>query len=295
MKKKNQIRVIRELYEKGSNLMEYLRIPNQNLNTPESIMISYDFQAGSYTKIAEQNYEYFELYTDSIIKVFNELGNYKSIMEVGVGEATILTPVFRKLSLFQQDISALGFDISWSRVHYARKHSALYNFKLFTADLFNIPIKDNSIDIVYTSHSLEPNGGREQDALKELVRVASKYVVLLEPSYEHANAEGRQRMEKHGYIRNIEEHAKKIGLNVIEHRLFDHSINPLNPTALTIIQKKEEGEAGSINLVCPITKSELIFDRGVLYSEESLMAYPVIDHIPCLLEENGILASRFKD
>jgi ubiquinone/menaquinone biosynthesis C-methylase UbiE len=32
---------------------------------------------------------------------------------------------------------------------------------LVVADLFHIPFADNSVDVVYTSHSLEPNGGRE--------------------------------------------------------------------------------------------------------------------------------------
>lgn len=84
----------------------------------------------------------------------------------------------------------LGFDLSWSRLKFAKEFLKDHNnerFKLFTANLFEIPLLDNSVDIVYTSHSIEPNGGQEEKALKELYRIANKYVVLLEPSFELGN------------------------------------------------------------------------------------------------------------
>ncbi|CAM5272174.1 Methyltransferase domain-containing protein OS=Lysinibacillus sphaericus OX=1421 GN=LS41612_21290 PE=4 SV=1 [Lysinibacillus sphaericus] len=66
-----------------------------------------------------------------------------------------------------------------------------------------MPLANNSIDLVYTVHALEPNGGKELEALKELYRVASKYVVLVEPYYEGANSEAKERMDRLGYIKGI--------------------------------------------------------------------------------------------
>lgn len=66
------------------------------------------------------------------------------------------------------------------------------------ADLFDIPLKDASVDVVYTSHSHEPNGGLEEDAIRELMRIARRAVILVEPIYELANSEAQSRMRTHG-------------------------------------------------------------------------------------------------
>ena len=44
--KKNMLKRIKEVYENGGNIMEYLR--SGNGNSVEDILISYDFQAGTY-------------------------------------------------------------------------------------------------------------------------------------------------------------------------------------------------------------------------------------------------------
>ena len=257
------------------------------------ILISYDFQAGSYIQGFSKNQEYNDKYCKTLSKIIDKIGNVESIIEVGVGDATTLNTVIRNLENKPSDI--LGFDISWSRLKFAKellKDIKLDSVKLFTANLFEIPLLDNSIDVVYTSHSIEPNGGKEEEALKELYRITNKYLILLEPSFEHANDEGKARMKKNGYVTKLHATAKKLGYKIIEHRLFEYCSNPLNPTGLIIIEKNEKSSNNS-NLVCPISSTELVnYSESLLFSKESFLAYPVIDGIPCLLKENSILASH---
>lgn len=294
MEKFKQLQKIKELYAKGENIIQYLKSIGKNeKNTIEDILISYDFQAGSYIQALQKNHEYYNNYCGALAGIINNLGQVNSLIEVGVGEATTLSTLIKKLKHKPADI--LGFDISWSRLKFAKKLLEEFHqnqVKLFTANLFEIPLKDNSIDIVYTSHSLEPNGGKETEALTELYRITNKYLILLEPSFELANDEAKARMKNHGYVTELMATAQKLGYHVLEHRLFDYSANPLNPTGLIIIEKR----AKSINkptFVCPITHTDLAFyNNSILYSKESYLAYPIIDDIPCLLKENSILAAH---
>ena len=286
---------IKEMYDRGENVIDYIKgKENQIENSTEAITISYDLQAGSYTEGDKKNPEIKQQYTQALAKVINLLGDYSSIMEAGVGEATTLANLIPKLTINPQKI--FGFDLSWSRVKYAQaycKSKSLSNPFLFVGDLFNVPIQDNAIDIVYTLHSIEPNGGREEEALIELYRVANKYLVLLEPAYELAGEEARKRMDRLGDVKGLSATAKKLGFEVVEHRLFDYSVNPLNPTGLTIIKKNLEKSLINIPLACPVTKKELTPIRGSYYCQESMLAYPIIDEIPCLQERNAIVATHY--
>lgn len=294
MEKFKQLARIKEIYANGENIIKYLKsINNDELNTIEDILISYDFQSGSYIKGFSNNPEFKDKYCTSLARIIDNLGNFDSIVEVGVGEATTLNNLIRKLTKIPSDI--LGFDISWSRLKFAKEFLADFELKditLFAANLFEIPLLDNSIDIVYTSHSIEPNGGKEEEAIKELYRIAGKYLILLEPSYEFADEKSQLRMKEHGYVTNLYSTAKKLGYKIIEHRLFDYSSNPLNPTGIMIIEKKSS-ISNSPNLKCPISLTELTkYNDSLLYSKDSFLAYPVIDEIPCLLKENSILATH---
>ncbi len=286
---------IKELFDSGVNIMEYFRNQNNSTqNSIEAIKISYDLQAGSYIKIYQNNIDYNTKYTASIAKIFDKFGKVNSLLEAGVGEATTMANVVTKMSEMPEFVC--GFDISWSRVKHARAFSASKEVDskwLFTGDLFQIPLADNSIDVVYTSHSIEPNGGREVEALKELYRVTSKYLVLLEPAYELASDEAKERIIKHGYVRNLPAIAEGLGYKVIEYRLFDFMINPLNPTGLLIIEKNKYAEPAKPTFICPATGGRLEMSDSCYFSPDSLMAYPIIDNIPCLLAENGLLASAF--
>ena len=77
------------------------------------------------------------------------------------------------------------------------------SLSLFVADMALLPLADSSVDVVFTSHALEPNHGREEQLLKELLRVARRHLLLFEPSWENADQAVRDRMVQHGYVRDL--------------------------------------------------------------------------------------------
>ena len=168
------------------------------------------------------------------------------------------------------------------------------DIQLSTGDLFNAPFADNSIDIVYTSHSLEPNGGMEKEALQSIYRIAKKYLVLLEPAFELANDEAKARMLRNGFVTNLYDEVINLGYNVIKYELFTPTFNSLNPTGLMVIKKENMGEVDS-SFGCPVTHSKLSIEKGAYYSKDALLAYPILNGIPCLKPQNAIVASHFLD
>lgn len=289
-------RQLQALYKQGANISHLLRKEHNVLNnTDEIIEIAYDLQTGSYTA-AMENAEisaHKRDYSSEIAKVIKSLCKPRSICEAGVGEATTLSGVLKSIG---SDVSSFGFDLSWSRVAYAKKWlhaNDIANATLCTGNLFHIPFADSSIDVVYTSHSIEPNGGNEKSILQELFRVAKKFLVLLEPGYELANEEARQRMDSHGYCKGLRSIAESLGYRVLRHELFPFSANPLNPTAITIIQKDDDEPVPSHILACPRFKTPLEKMGSVLFSPEALVAYPILNDIPCLRIDNGIFASKY--
>ncbi len=294
------LKKIKEIYERGENILKYLRsIQHKNRNDKDDILISYDFQAGSYTRFYEKHKDFVLLYTKHLARYLNALGPINSLLEAGTGEATTFVALLKQME--QIPPYTAGLDISLSRILYARKFvqkSGLENINLFVGDMFRMPYADNAVDVVFTSHAVEPNGGREKEALQELYRVARKYVVLLEPIYEFATPEGQARMREHGYIRNLYQTAVDLGYNITTYQPFELTYNPLNPTGILII-KKENSENQETNLphwVCPMSKTELISaDDCYYYSPDGLLAYPVIAGIPVLLEEKAVVATHITE
>lgn len=300
-------RELKSLYEQGENVSARLR-KEQGLqhNTDEIIEIAYDLQAGSYIAAMDspEMEKYKVNYTSEIARIILSLTGLNSglrepmsILEAGVGEATTLSGVLQQLGI-DVDVDGYGFDLSWSRVAYAKRwlqSQGVSDVTLCTGNLFHIPFADNSIDVVYTSHSIEPNGGKEEPILRELFRVARKFMILLEPGYEFANDVARQRMDSHGYCRNLKGISESLGYAVLQHSLFPFTLNPLNPTAITVIKKNGGVMPPSYVLACPKYKTPLEEIGGMLFSPEALAAYPIVGGIPCLRIENGVFASKYKE
>jgi hypothetical protein len=290
---------MRAAYVRGDNAMAWARAHSTlSDNTVVSTLIAYDLQAGTYVDATRNNPDYIDLWCRQLAALLNPYitqGDY--ILEVGVGEATTLTGVIKAVSC--KDVSAFGFDISWSRVTVGQKWATENSVTpcLFVGDLFHIPLADNSMDVVYTSHSLEPNGGKEEAAIKELFRVARKAVVLVEPCYELASENAQQRMRDHGYVRGLKTAAEALGANVIEHRLLDICSNPLNPSGVTILLKSSDSTGRNsvlarVDWQCPLTGLPLTDKGDYFYATSVGIAYPVLQGVPLLRPEHAVIASK---
>lgn len=287
---------ISEIYKSDGNIMEFLkRETGQQQNTTEDILISYDFQAGSYSEAYLNDPTLKDAATKELYTYLTSFSDIQSVLEIGVGEATTLVSLLNQFS--KKDFSVKGVDLSWSRIKAAQKMLEINKLEniveLATSDLFNLPLPNNSVDLLYTFHSLEPNGGKEKEALEELYRVTSKYMVLVEPSYEFGSEQQKKRMKKNGYVIGLYDMCKELGYDVTVYEKFHTNANPLNVAEIIIVHKKEKKQ-NSFEWCCPITKTTLQNVEGGKFSEESLLVYPVIAGVPCLLEENAIVATKMK-
>lgn len=292
-----------EYREHGLNISSALQQRNPVcLEAEEIIEFSYDLQAGSYVNLMQDERRQIakrEL-TQEIARTILAYcpPQPESILEAGVGEATTLSGVMQALAI--PKLATYGFDLSWSRLAHARRwltQQGLTNYCLCTGSLFSIPFADNSVDVVYTANSIEPNGGHESAILRELYRVSARLVVLVEPAYELAPPEAQRRMEELGYCRNLEGTARQLGYQIMEHRPLP--VGPFranNPIAITVIQKSAWPVARSPSVfACPLYKTPLEKMGSVYYSPEGLVAYPSLDGIACLRAENAILASALPE
>ncbi len=289
---------LKKIYQSGSNISHFLRTQEKSrINTPEIIQITYDFQAGSYIKHNQKDSSFITKWSKAIAHeiVSLQLEHPFSLLDAGIGEATTFQPLIDHL---KTSIShAYGFDISWSRLAFGRAYlkqkKCAVPTTLFLADLMNIPLADNSVDVVYTSHAIEPNGGKEKEVLQELYRVTAKYLVLLEPDYAFASKAARQRIKQHKFITKLPKVAKELGYEIVTHRPFGISSNPLNPTGLLIVKKRPH--KANPTFICPISYEKLTLKRDAYFSPKALLAYPIVDGIPCLLPQNAIIATHFDD
>ena len=166
---------IKKAYLKGENIMKLLRDTYKSKNNTANIIeISYDLQSGSYIDLAKKN-------MDLKIKECNCMKNILSehikendiILDCGTGEMTTYTIVMSDLKFK----SSYNFDLSLSRILKGTKYlkessNRLFNkTKSFVSSIDSIPLADNSVDIGWTSHSLEPNRGKEEILIKEILRV----------------------------------------------------------------------------------------------------------------------------
>lgn len=290
---------LKRAFESGENITSMLKQGSDSQsNTREIIETAYDLQAGTYVRLLDDDesiYTHKREYGDRIADEIRQLTDPTSIIEAGVGEGTTLSFVLDRLD--DSSLQAHGFDISWSRIAWARRWMArndVGNCLFSVANLFQIPYADACFDVVYTAHTIEPNGGNEQAILRELFRITSRYLVLVEPGYEFASQHVRDRMDRLGYCKGLAKTAESMGMTVCKHELMGTDVNPENPSAILVIEKDPAAPDQTPTFQCPNFGDALIDFGESLYSPQSLRAYPKIMGIPCLRPEDAIIASAYE-
>ncbi|MGF1743302.1 class I SAM-dependent methyltransferase [Vibrio profundum] len=294
----------KQVYSEGGNITSFLREQfRESHNTSEIIEIAYDLQSGSYTKHANLYREGSEMFAEGLAnKLRPHLNKHKSLMDVGSGELTTLSLMLNHLDSCMSKVYSL--DISWSRMYrgleFFRENTFSKDIKLtpFVADIKQIPLSSKSIDIVTSVHALEPNGSNLPSLLKEMFRVTREKCILFEPSYELNSEDGKRRMDKLGYIKNIEGIVRKLGGNVLDVDLLDYSANRMNPTACYIIEPPNVDiveRHDEITFSVPGTDFLLKKYGSFLASPDTGLLFPKLKGIPILKHDSAILATSFFD
>ena len=293
------MRRLRAAYARRENVMDLLRDETgSQQNSTEAVLTAYDLQAGTYRRLlSNPEYRVRKAHNTGIIaEVLSQLPG-DSLLDAGVGEATTLGPVLHKLN--RRFSRVAGFDLSWSRLAHAREYLdeiGITDVLLFTGDLMHIPVADETFDIVFTSHALEPNHEREREVIAELARISRRWIVLFEPSYEHGSEQTREAITRKGYVRGLADAAKANGLAIVRDELAGFICSPGNETGLLILKKeplRDRCDPSAEWLVCPLCKRALLKVRGNNFCPEDGLAFPILDDLPCLLAQNGVLATQF--
>ena len=295
----------KKIFSEGKNVTKFLRNEfNESENTSEIIEIAYDLQAGSYIEATNLNRSKAEDTAAELAELMEpHLSNQSSILDIGCGELTTLSLIMNKLNSNIKNVFA--FDISLSRLlkgqdFYNQNYNAdNLSLNIFVADIKQIPLHSKSIDIVTSSHALEPNGNNLQMLLKEIFRVAKSKCILFEPYYEMNSDEGKLRMEKLGYVKNIAGVVENLGGKILDIKLVKNISNSLNPTGCFVIEPpKTEKEIKSTEPKYSVPGTDFILDEGEHFflSPDTGLIFPVYKNIPILKSGYGILGtSLFKN
>jgi len=185
--------------------------------------------------------------------------------------------------------------------------SAYEILSAFVAEISEIALRDKSVDVTTSNHSLEPNGRQLRQLLRELFRVTIEKVILFEPCYEINSEEGKKRMLEMGYVTNIGGIAEELGGKIIETIPIKNVKNPLNPTVCYVItpppkrgfDASESDAAVQTNdfsvFSVPGTNLRLEIRDGFYFASEVGVCFPVLKGIPILRSGASILSNSLAE
>ena len=169
------------------------------------------------------------------------------------------------------------------------------NLSLIVAVIAQLPLANNSVDVVFASHTLETNHGREELLFEELLRIARQHLLLFEPSWKNANQAVKDRMTQHDYIRHLPKHIENVGGCIVSIKPLPNPLNPMNPTYCYDVKSMENIEQTFFDnriFQYPRFGHLLYKQQSYGWSHEGGWAYPDTDGIACFREKNVFLMSH---
>lgn len=266
----------------------------------DTIKVAYDTQSGDYIKYFEKlsNKTIKKIYFPIIETIQDNFKTSKTILDFGCGELTTSYYIFNNLK--KKIFKYYANDNSLNRLIVGRNYlkrkfdkNNYKKFELFCNSQYKLPFKDNSIDLVLTIHSLEPNNKIKKKIIKELFRVSRHGMILMEPHYEISSIKQKKRMNKYGYIKGIGKTFKDLGLN---HKIIKkkYHINKDNISSLFIVFKKKNAKKNKVSYVDPLDLSKLINYGEYLYSKNNFRIFPIIDKIKIFNNDTQLFLPSIK-
>lgn len=281
-------------FDAGENVVNTIlsRFPDAK---QEAIEIAYELQAGSYTanrdtpvSLAYRG-EQHDILAD---RVFPRLTTDRNaiLLDAGTGEGT----GWYGFEFGNSPVGELhAVDISLRRLDYVRQNVAFTRDRLSVvrADLLDLPYWPKSFDVVVTMHAVEPNGGREHEAVNKLADLTADLVCLFEPDYRSASPEGRARMEKLGYGLEIFEAAHALAdFEVLFEQPLASVTNPLNPTTVICLKRKKSSK-GSLRRKSPLSDLDLISreDHFAETGPGASAVFPIVSGVECMRRSDAVM------
>jgi SAM-dependent methyltransferase len=269
-------------------------------STLDTLEVAYELQSGEYTRIAKENKTSQQLIFAEITrhtKSLVQIDCLDSFLEIGIGEGNSFLGLITEMELI--DCSFWGIDISWSRLSWAKNNFELLekNISLACASAFSIPLPSDSIDLVFTVHAMEPNGSKEIEFLREMMRVSCEYLVLVEPDFEKADSQQQGRMSSLGYVTDIRKSIAELDLEILldiplQNNFAVEGGVAINAASLFILRKRILRDSKidpcfvAPNVLEPLDKvSSGFMSEGGLF-------FPELDSIPFLRPSDALLALK---
>lgn len=181
-----------------------------------------------------------DLYLEPVIRHISELEKEGGrngpvrVLEVGCGNCINMALLNRH---FGDRVELHGIDLSPRRMEVSRQYwkESLQGVSLSEMSVLEIAHPDNAFDLVFSMHVLEQIPLRVGEAMDEMLRVASRRVVFVEPTYEFGNAAQRLKLILNDQLQYLLPEIERRQLDLIESWPLETLANPTSPSGVHVV------------------------------------------------------------